>query len=108
MKSRKMKRNSKKKRSGDPKFNKERGTYDFTVSVLPDQYRLVREDSSYLGVDPEMYVSMMVHTMILEMKMIGDEQESVHGVRFAHPEDCDCCHGESLKEFGFLKNFKVH
>lgn len=106
MKSKKFKRKGKKK--GTPKFNREQGTYDFTVSVTPDQYRLVREDSSHLGVDPDLYITMMVHTMILEMKMIGDEQERMHGVRFAHPEDCDCCRGESVKDFGFLKNFKVH
>ncbi len=50
----------------------------------------------------------MVYNMVRELKVIGDGQESGHGVRFAHPEDCDCCGGESLKDLDFVRNFKVH
>ncbi len=108
MKSKKFRKKAKKKASGKPKFNKEQGTYDFTVSLIPDQYEFVRRDSAGLGIDPELYLTFMVYSMIRDLRVIGDEQESVHGVRFAHPEDCDCCGGESLKDLNFVKNFKVH
>ncbi len=52
MKSKKFRKKAKKKASGRPKFNKEQGTYDFTVSLIPDQYEFVREDSASLGIDP--------------------------------------------------------
>ncbi len=108
MKSKKFRKKTKKKVSGKSRFNKEQGTYDFTVSLIPDQYEFVCRDSACLGTDPEMYVTFMVYSMIRDLKAIGDEQELVHGVRFAHPEDCDCCGGESLKDLEFVKNFKVH
>ena len=67
------------------------GEHRLTFSVLDEEYA-ARQNARDMGFDsPEKRAAFAFRFPVRDLKHTGDEQERIHGVRFADPADCSSC-----------------
>ena len=72
------------------------GEHRLTFSVSDEEYAAIRQNARDMGFDsPEKWAAFAFRFLVKDLKHTGDEQERIHGVRFADPADCSCCGGRN-------------
>jgi hypothetical protein len=71
-------------------------TRTLILKLTPEENKILcKQANEYKSLSSLEYARFMFRCMLYELECTALEQETVHGVRFAHPEDCTCCKGES-------------